>query len=83
MEDKKTDVYPSEQPSENKGAVQDDVIDEQIFLEEFGLPPEVKKYSQMGDAWKKQIPLMTTEEIIKNYDSNDYCEEYMYYCYVT
>lgn len=57
------------------------VPDEELFFEKFGLPPIVGMYSQMGKEWKKQISLMETDEIVENYDSDEYCEEYRYYCY--
>lgn len=56
--------------------------DEELFVEKYGLPPVVDFYSDMGNGWKKQISQMNTEDIIENYDSNEYCEEYRYYCYL-
>lgn len=56
--------------------------DEELFVEKYGLPPVVDFYSDMGEGWKKQISQMLTEDIIANYDSNEYCEEYRYYCYL-
>lgn len=56
--------------------------DEDLFIEKYGLPPVVEFYSDMGEGWKKQISQMNTEDIILNYDSNEYCEEYRYYCYL-
>ena len=56
------------------------VPDEAFFFEKFGLPPIVD-VSPMGMEWKKQISQMETSEIIERYDSDEYCDEYRYYCY--
>lgn len=80
------DVFPETTEESN---VVDEVVetlvkrpDEDLFIEKYGLPPVVEFYSDMGGGWKKQISQMNTEDIISNYDSNEYCEEYRYYCYL-
>ncbi len=67
---------------ETKAKVEDiQKPDEELFFEKFGLPPIVDMYSPMGKDWKKQISQMESSDIIDNYDSNEYCDEYRYYCY--
>ena len=52
------------------------------FEKEFGIPPVVKFYSKMGKEWENKISKMETQAIINDYDSEDWCEEYRYCCYV-
>lgn len=75
---------PAEEPKVSDDAVETLVkdVDEDLFVEKFGLPPVVEFYSGIGNGWKKQISQMSTEDIIINYDSNEYCEEYRYYCFL-
>lgn len=56
-------------------------VSEDSFIDEFGYPPSINDRSEPLSEWRDIIAGLTTDDIIQQYYSHEYCNAYIVLCY--